>query len=83
MENVTRINQDTNIFISEMKTGHQLGVNQLPGRQMVLACLEGSLGINNLSLERGDAIKVWNESAFTLTAMQDCHLVMVDMPGIQ
>jgi hypothetical protein len=42
--------------------------------------LEGKLNINNSPLESGDAIKVWDELALTLTAVQDCHLVMVEMP---
>ncbi len=57
-------------------------MRQLPGRQMYLACLEGALNINNMPLESGDAIKVWDEMALTLTAMEDCHLVMVEMPRI-
>jgi redox-sensitive bicupin YhaK (pirin superfamily) len=79
---VTRINQDANIYISEMEAGKQLHVSQLPGRQLYLACLEGSLDINNLPLESGDAIKGWDELGLTLTAMEDCHLVMVEMPRI-
>jgi redox-sensitive bicupin YhaK (pirin superfamily) len=79
---VTRINQDANIYISEMKAGQQICERQLPGRQMYLACLEGSLTINNMPLESGDAIKLWDESLVTLTAMQDCHLVMVEMPTL-
>ena len=79
-ENATQINQDANIFVSEITAGRQLAVQQLPGRQVYLACLEGSLNINNLPLENGDAIKVWDEMAMTLTAVEDCHLVMVEMP---
>jgi len=82
MQNVTRINQDTNIYISEIRAGRQLGVRQLPGRQMYLVCLEGSLNINNIPLESGDAIKGWDELALTLTAREDCHLLMVEMPRI-
>ena len=77
---VTRINQDVNIYISEMKAGRQVYERQLPGRQTYLACLEGSLAINNLPMESGDAIKVCGESLLTMTALQDCHLVMVEMP---
>jgi redox-sensitive bicupin YhaK (pirin superfamily) len=82
LENGFHINQDANIFISELNAGRQLDLTQLPGRQMYLACLEGALNINKLPLESGDAIKVWDEVALTLTAVQDCHLVMVEMPKI-
>jgi quercetin 2,3-dioxygenase len=82
LENVTRINQDANIYVSEIEAGQQLDVLQLPGRQVYLTCLEGSLDINNLPLEHGDSIKVWDEFALTLKAVENCHLVMVEMPRI-
>lgn len=78
--NGIQINQDMNIFVSELNTGRQLGITQLPGRQAYLVCLEGALGINTSSLEAGDAMKLWDESSLTLTALDDCHLVMVEMP---
>jgi redox-sensitive bicupin YhaK (pirin superfamily) len=82
IEKVTRINQDTNVFISEMSAGRQLPIRQLPGRQLYLSCLEGSLVINDMRVEAGDALKVWDESELTLTAIQDCHTLMVEMPRI-
>jgi redox-sensitive bicupin YhaK (pirin superfamily) len=82
IENVTRINQDTNIFVSEIQAGRQLGLDQLPGRQVYLACLEGALSVNNVPLNTGDALKVKDEPGLTLAALQDVHLIMVEMPGI-
>jgi redox-sensitive bicupin YhaK (pirin superfamily) len=80
MENVTRINQDANIFVSDIQAGRQLTIRQLPGRQVYLTCLEGVLNINNIPLETGDSIKIWDEMVLTLTAVEDCHLVMVEIP---
>ena len=71
---MTRINQDTNIFVSEIQAGRQLGLDQLPGRQVYLACLEGALQVNNMTLNTGDALKIWDEFGLTLTAMEDVHL---------
>jgi redox-sensitive bicupin YhaK (pirin superfamily) len=82
IENVTRINQDTNIFVSEIQAGRQLGLDQLSGRQVYLACLEGALSVNNVPLNTGDALKIKDEPALTLAAMQDVHLIMVEMPEI-
>ena len=82
IENVTRINQDTNIFVSEIQAGRQVGLDQLPGRQAYLACLEGALSVNNVPLNTGDALKIKDEPALTLAAMQDVHLIMVEMPEI-
>jgi hypothetical protein len=82
LENVTRINQDTNIFVSEIQAGRQHGMDQLPGRQVYLACLEGALSVNNMPLNTGDALKIWDELGIMLTAAEDVHLIMVEMPGI-
>jgi quercetin 2,3-dioxygenase len=80
IQNVTKINQDTNIFVSEIQAGRQLGMNQLPGRQVYLACLEGALNINEISINSGDALKIRDEMGLTLTAVEDVHLIMVEMP---
>jgi len=82
IENGTRINQDMNIFVSEIQASRQLWFDQLSERQVYLACLEGALGVNNLILNAGDALKTWEEPGLTLTAMEDVHLIMVEMPEI-
>jgi quercetin 2,3-dioxygenase len=82
IENGPRINQDAHIFVSEIQEGRQLGLHLLPGRQVYLACLEGMLGVNALPLGAGDALKVWDEPGLTLAAMDDVHLIMVEMPAI-
>ena len=83
IENVTRINQDTNIFVSEIQAGRRLGLDQFPGRQVYLACLEGPLSVNNKPLNTGDAIKIRDELGIILTAVEDVHLIMVEMPKIK
>jgi hypothetical protein len=47
-----------------------------------MASLEGALNLNNVPLKAGDAIKVWDELGLTLTAVEDSHLVIVEMPRI-
>jgi quercetin 2,3-dioxygenase len=81
IENGTKINQDTNIFVSEIQAGRQVIVDQLPERQVYLACLEGILSINKLPMNNGDALKIWDEPGLTLRAVEDVHLIMVEMPG--
>ena len=82
IENGSKINQDTNIFVSEIQAGRQVGMDGLPGRQVYLACLEGALSVNQVPLNSGDALKVWNEPGIMLTAVEDVHLIMVEMTGI-
>jgi redox-sensitive bicupin YhaK (pirin superfamily) len=79
IKNVSRINQDANVFISEVEADVEMGIHQLPNRQVYLACLEGSFNINGVPLKTGDAIKTWGERALSLVATEDCHLVIVEM----
>ena len=81
LENVTRINQDANVYISQIEAGRQIDRKQVLGRQIYLACLEGALAINNVVLETGDAVKIWDETLLNLSAVKDCHLAMVELPG--
>jgi redox-sensitive bicupin YhaK (pirin superfamily) len=77
---VFRINQDANLFVSELRAGKELRIEQLPGRQSYLTCLEGSLFINGSLLKDGDAVKMVGESTLTLSAVTDCHLLIIEMP---
>ena len=79
IKDVIRINQDANIFVSEVEANVQLGIRQLPNRQVYLTCLEGAFSINGVPLKSGDAIKVWGERTLTLLATEDCLMFIVEM----
>jgi len=83
LEDVIQVNQDVNIFVLELEAGRQIQVRQLPARLFYLACLEGSLRINDLSLQEGDAVKVWGESTLNLQAIEDCHSIIVEIVSSQ
>lgn len=80
LPNVTRINQDANIFVSEIMAGRQLGIQSLDNRQIYLACLEGAFDINDVTLAAGDALKIRGEMTLTLTAVADSHMMMIEVP---
>jgi redox-sensitive bicupin YhaK (pirin superfamily) len=81
MNDMIQVNQDTNIFVSEIEAGRQIQAEMLPTRLFYLACLEGSLRINNLNVKAGDAVKIWDETALNLIAIQDSHLIIVEISG--
>jgi hypothetical protein len=76
---VLRINQDANIFVSEVDKGQQLTVGLQDRRQAYLLCVEGSLNINGIELMTSEAIEVAGETQLTLNALEDSHLLMVEM----
>jgi len=79
IQNVTQIKQDVNIFASEIETGKEAQMKLPHNRQIYLACLEGILRVNNVSLENGDSLKIWDEGTLSLEAVQHCHLLMVEV----
>jgi redox-sensitive bicupin YhaK (pirin superfamily) len=74
-----RINQDANIFVSEVDKGQQLMVALQDGRQAYLLCIEGFLNINDIELVMGEAIEITGETQLTLDALEDSHVLMVEM----
>ena len=74
-----RINQDVNVFVSEVDRGTCLPVAVFTGRQVYLVCLEGSVTVGDLELGESDAIRATEEGGFSLKALEDSHLLLVDV----
>ena len=49
------------------------------GRQSYLFCIEGSLAGNGIELISCDALKLWGEEYLTLAALEESHILMVEM----
>jgi redox-sensitive bicupin YhaK (pirin superfamily) len=81
MDDAVQVNQDTNIFVSEIEAGKQIQIEQFSTRQIYLACLEGSLRINDVNLQNGDAAKIQGEAALNFMAIEDCLSIIVEIPG--
>jgi redox-sensitive bicupin YhaK (pirin superfamily) len=79
--NTIQVNQDTNIFVSEIEAGRQVRAGLVPAHLVYLVCLEGSLIINGLGLQEGDAVKVWDETTLNLMAIENCHSIIVEIPA--
>ncbi|HEY44321.1 MAG TPA: pirin family protein [Anaerolineae bacterium] len=73
------INQDANIYVSEVDKGKQLMVALQDKRQAYLLCVEGSLNINGIELKTSEAIEMAGETLLTLDTLEDSHLLMVEM----
>jgi len=81
LDSVIQVNQETNIFVSEIEAGKRVRAEQLPAHRFYLVCLEGSLRINGLNLQAGDAVKIWDETALDIMAIEDCHSIIVEISG--
>jgi redox-sensitive bicupin YhaK (pirin superfamily) len=80
-DDVVLVNQDTNIFVSEIQAGREVTSGLHPAHLYYLVCLEGSLDLNDLILQEGDAAKIWAESSMTMSAVEGCHSIIVESPA--
>jgi redox-sensitive bicupin YhaK (pirin superfamily) len=78
-DGVLQINQDANIFVSEIEKGEKLSVAIREGRQAYLLCIEGALRINGIELMTGEAAEIAHEPRLWLDSLEDSHLLMVEM----
>ncbi|MFQ5924835.1 MAG: pirin family protein [Dehalococcoidia bacterium] len=83
INSVIQINQDANIFVSEIEKGKQVVFSLDAGRQIYLVCIEGSLDINGIELNKRDAVEISNETQLTFKALQNAHLLMIEMAQIK
>jgi redox-sensitive bicupin YhaK (pirin superfamily) len=79
LDSVITIQQDANIYVAEIEKDKQVTIANRERRQSYLLCLEGSLAGNGFELISCDALKLWGEECLTLTALEESHLLMVEM----
>jgi redox-sensitive bicupin YhaK (pirin superfamily) len=73
------IQQDANIYVAELEKGARLPIANHAMRQSYLFCVEGSLTGNGVALTECDALKLWGEEHLTLTALEESHILIVEM----
>jgi redox-sensitive bicupin YhaK (pirin superfamily) len=81
------INQDVNIFVTEMDPGVNLSFDLEEGRQAYLLCIEGSASLSNdedssvVNVERHDAAELYGGMKLSAVASPEtgAHLLMVEM----
>ncbi len=78
-DNTIHIDQDVNIFISEIDYGKQLEYFNEPERQSYLVCIEGCLDINGIELNEHDAMKIIGNEKLSLKSLSNAHFTIIDM----
>jgi len=79
MDGVIQIHQDANVFVSEIEAGKAVPAVIEDGRQVYLVCVEGALAVNGMELKPCESIEISGEAQLTLQALEDAHLLMVEM----
>ncbi len=79
-DGVIQIAQDANIYAARLVDLEKIVYTNWANRQCYLACLEGTLAANNIQLHKHDALKVWGEQILSMSATEEAHFLLVEMP---
>ena len=81
-----KINQDANIYVSEIAASSSASIEIREGRQAYLLCMEGSVllsgGHGTAELQRHDAAEIFGPNEIVTTPANDApttHLLLVEM----
>jgi hypothetical protein len=73
------INQDASILVSEIDKGKSI-IHSIPRtRQGYLLCIDGIVSIDDSILNQHEAMEIVNHDQFSINAIEDCHVLMVEM----
>ena len=73
------IHQDAAIYASILQEGEQLEHALEEGRNAYVHLIRGSLVVNGTPLKAGDALKLTQEAAVTLTQAEDAEVLVFDL----
>ena len=74
-----QINQDANVFVSELTKGEQIEFVAQKNRQGYLVCIEGLLNINGIELDQHEALQLVGNQSAVFEAVETSHLLLVEM----
>ena len=74
-----QINQDANVFVSELTKGNQIEFVASKNRQGYLVCIEGLLNINGIELDQHEALQLIGNQSAVFEAVENSHLLLVEM----
>lgn len=73
-----KVNQDINIYVTELEKGLELSLDVETSRQAYLVQIEGNSDINGNQLDAMDALEIVEESV-TIKALEKTHVLVVEM----
>lgn len=73
------INQDAEIFLSDLDEQHELSHELIENRCAYLHLIEGNISINGISILPGDALKIVDEKLIAINALEKSKIILFDM----
>ncbi len=80
-DNALWINQDARFALTKIKAGEKITYsNAFEGNGVYLVAINGSVLIDNVTLQKRDAIGISETNSFEITALEDADLIAIEVP---
>ena len=73
------ISQDVNLFLADLEKGTEIKFKIEEGRGIYLQAISGELTVGNITLSKGDALEVTEESELVIISNTDAELMLFDV----
>ena len=74
-----KINADTDLYVSTLKSGEKVEHVLAPGRAAWLQVVKGEVALNGKKLSQGDGASVSDEPTLTIVATTDAEVLLFDL----
>lgn len=75
------IDQDAQIYVSDLKAGEEVVQRSRPGRKAYLFVIAGQVAVNGTSLVAGDQGRIADETELKIRGQKDSELILLDLPA--
>jgi redox-sensitive bicupin YhaK (pirin superfamily) len=82
-EGSVSLRQDVDLFATILDGAARLDHSLLPGRQAYVQVARGSVTVNGVALQAGDAVRIREEAALSLADGKDAEVLLFDLPEDQ
>jgi redox-sensitive bicupin YhaK (pirin superfamily) len=79
-DDVVTVHQDASVYVASLAPGTEVSHLIGTGRGVYGYLIEGAAAFNREDLATGDAVKVMDEAALTITATEPSDVILVDVP---
>ena len=81
-EGVLVVHQEVKLYATILSLGFSLGYNMQVNRSLYIQVARGKVELNGALLNAGDAAKVDEKIAMTITALAESELILFDLPRV-
>ncbi len=80
-DNALWINQDARFSLTKIKAGEKISyTNAFAGNGVFLVSIIGSVSVDDITLQKRDAVGISEVDSFEITAVEDAELLAVEVP---